>query len=131
MNQRISLHIKQFSKFGTTGAFTALLDLILIALFVEKAHMPVLGSYILSSAICITIIFLLNRWWAFQHHKKITAKQVFTFLAVYLAAIGLNLGIAYGLFLLGMWYLLSRAIATVIGMFWNYGWSHKVIFRKA
>jgi putative flippase GtrA len=108
MNHRISLHIKQFSKFSITGVIAVPIDLILIAVLVEMAHLPVLGSYILSSAFCLAFTFLLNRKWAFQHRGKITRKQITTFLAVYLTAIGFGLGIAYSLFLLGMWYLLSR-----------------------
>lgn len=123
------LHAVQASKFVISGSAGYLLDLWLVWTLVEVGKASVMVSYIASSTVVLVFLFVTNKYWTFKNRDGNYRMQISLFLAVYLTAILLNFLIAYGLFISGIWYLLSRAIATIVTAIWNYWWSHLAIFR--
>lgn len=119
----------QASKFVISGSAGYLLDLWLVWTLVEVGKASVMVSYIASSTVVLVFLFVTNKYWTFKNRDRNYRMQISLFLAVYLTAILLNFLIAYGLFISGIWYLLSRAIATIVTAIWNYWWSHLAIFR--
>src|SRR5205823_6796671 len=93
-------------RFLGIGGAAAALDLLIVAFLVQILGAGVLAAYCLSSAICLTLVFLGNKYWTFRDRARAGRRQVGLFLAVTLTGTAANVAIAYGLHRLGLFYLL-------------------------
>jgi len=122
------VHATQIVKFCISGICGTLIDLgVLIALVRATSMSPDL-AFIPSTLAAATFVFLFNKFITFGRHEHSTLTQVWRFAIVYVAAILLNVGLAIGLYRLGVHYVLAKALAIGVVAFWNYILSHFFIF---
>lgn len=132
----LHLHISQFLKFAIIGGSNTLLDLFLLALFVEVSAVPLRLAVVLADSLAITNAFFMNRWWTFRRkgfggQAGHIAVQYVKFLLVY--GTSFLLGISITLFLaeiVGVWYIFAKICAIPPAAIWNYCWLHFGVFRK-
>jgi dolichol-phosphate mannosyltransferase len=124
------LHAVQASKFIVCGASGAAIDLGSLYLFVEKVGMNPNIAFVPSTMIAATFVFLFNKYITFGRHEHSFMRQLWRFLAVYTAALLLNVSLAIALHWMGLYYIGAKAIAIGIVAVMNYVLSHSFIFAS-
>jgi putative flippase GtrA len=111
--------------------FSFALDIGLLTLLTEAAHLMYLISAAVSFTVGVTVSYVLSILWVFGV-RRAPSKAVEYGLFVLIGAIGLGLNEALLWFFtdpLGLYYLLSKCIAAALVFFWNF-WTRKyVLFR--
>ncbi|MBI4252739.1 glycosyltransferase [Candidatus Uhrbacteria bacterium] len=116
---------KQFSllatKYMLVGATSAIIDIGLLAVLVEYAHIPLMPAATLSFLVAVGNGFLLNKRWTFRDRSKRLARQYTKFFLTGLVGLALNVSLL-ALFVYGfnLWYLLAKIFVTGIVFFWNF-----------
>ena len=113
--------IKQIFKFTIVGGIATLIDFIFLYIFREILNLDVILSNTLSFTISVIYNYIASIKWVFDVNKNKNSKIQFI-LFVILSIIGLliNNGILYLLtYLIGIYYLLSKIMATLIVMIFN------------
>lgn len=127
----LSLHAEQFLKFAVTGFTNTIVNVALLAFFVEVAHFPVPLSVALADAVAITNAFLMNKRWTFRSMEQGYAAQYMRFLLVYGTSLALNVSMVWFLVrVLDLWYILAQLIAIPACAVWNYLWLHFGVFKR-
>ncbi len=131
--------LQQLTRFLSVGVICTLVDLVAFLLIRGLLGLPTLPANILSYSLGIVVSFWLNRSWTFAAtaHQAV-GRQFVRFLLVSLSALVLNTGVVLGLetLLANMHglsqadYLLAKAVATVIGVFWNFCANRYWTFRE-
>ncbi len=118
----------EFLRFALVGGFNTVLDfgiyigLTRIFSFWQKYY---LGANLISLIIATTSSFLLNKHFTFRNTSKEVGRQYVKFWLVALVYIGIVQVILFiGIDLFQIHDVLTKVIATVIGMFWNF-FAHK------
>lgn len=114
--------IKQIFKFTIVGGIATLIDFIFLYIFREILNLDVILSNTLSFTISVIYNYIASIKWVFNVNKNKNSKIQFI-LFVILSIIGLliNNGILYLLtYLIGIYYLLSKIMATLIVMIFNF-----------
>ncbi|MGV3525932.1 MAG: GtrA family protein [Candidatus Sericytochromatia bacterium] len=76
--------------------------------------------------------YLLNRFWTFKSRDRNVSAQFFRFLLVSVGGFLLTQLLMWVLVtLLGVWYLLAKAITSVLILVWNFGLNKMWTFRAA
>ncbi len=129
-------HFYTFFKYSVVGVSGTLVDLGTLYIFVEYLHIPVLISTAFSFILAVINNFILNKYWTFQNKSANLRKQFIKFLIV--SVIGLvltELFMALFVYVLGIWYLLSKLCTSAIVLIWNFlgnkHWTFKDRFPKA
>lgn len=88
-----------------------------------------LYSGIISFSIVSIISFVLHKTFTFRNTAPNYYQQYFKFFGIILAGIIMNNGLLF-IFtnLLGLWYILSRVLSSLIVMLWNYFNNAKRVF---
>ncbi len=129
---RDSSHIGvQFIRYGLVAASSFAVDFGLLIVLTEKAHVFYLFSAALSFLISLGFNYVLSVVWAFSNQSAHSRhKEIVLFLIVGMVALGLNVA---GLWLLtsglGMYYVVSKLITTLVVFFWSFGARRYFIFR--
>ena len=129
--QRLILKWQQFFKFCVVGTIGAIIDIGGLYILVEFFGL----HYLLGAAISFTLAvinnYLLNKYWTFQNKSKNHTKQFICFLLVSIGGLLINLGIMYLLVeILFVWYLLAKAVASIIVLFWNFLMNKYITFKS-
>lgn len=113
----------QFFRYGFVATVSLAVDFGLLIVFVELANMNHLVAASLSFIFGLITNYMLSVYWVFHSSKLDNKKNEF----VFFAAIGI-VGLAMTDVLLwlltnkiGIFYMISKAIAVVIVYFWNFG----------
>lgn len=110
----------QILKFLLIGGSSTLIDVMLLFLLKEKAHLPAVLAVALEQILIIAYNFLLNKYWTFQS-KKIPWQQLQRYFVLvlgnYLAAIFLMYFMHQ---LLGFNYIIVRLITIALVAFVNF-----------
>jgi putative flippase GtrA len=125
--------VKQFSRFVLIGFLNTGLDWAIF--FALTSWIVWFGNHIL---VANTISFLFgfassftfNRRWTFRSTDPQVTKQLTTFLLINLVGLGMNLGIVGVVYHASHSRLLSKTLAVVIVLFWNYLAGRKFAFKK-
>lgn len=107
-----------------------MIDLGTVTVLVERFGVDPRIAYIPSTGLAVVFVFLANKFFTFRNHEKSYGSQLLKFAFVYGIAIISNLTVSYGLYWLGVHYLLSKVIAIGFGAIWNYAMSHAFVFKK-
>lgn len=124
------LHAVQGAKFIICGAIGAIIDLGSLYVFVEHLGVNPDIAFVPSTIIAACFVFLFNKYVTFGRHEHSFMKQMWRFALVYTMAFALNVGIAVLLHRMGLYYILSKAVAIGIVAVVNYLLSHSFIFAS-
>lgn len=108
-------------KYILVGATSTIIDIGLLAVFVEYAHLPLLLSATLSFLVSVVNGFVLNKHWSFRNTSKRLARQYTKFFLTALVGLGLTL-VLLSLFVYAfhLWYLAAKILTTIAVFFWNF-----------
>lgn len=120
---------KHFVKFGIVGTMGLVVDYILLITLHELTPWPfdlgvtwpLWAANSVSFTAAVTHNYVLNRLWTFrgQRHRR-KRVQYTQFLLVGGVGYTINQAILLGLVALGIWYILSKAVATLVVLMWNF-----------
>lgn len=112
---------KPFVKYSIVGAIGTFLDLSSLYILVEYFYFPVILGSIVSFLLAVVNNFILNKSWTFRS-KSTNYKKLFTkFLIVSIIGLGLTVASMYIFVnILAIWYILSKAITSLLVLTWNF-----------
>lgn len=122
VNDKIEDLLIQIFKFGIVGVVATLIDFIFLYIFKEFCHFPIVVSNTLSFCISVIYNYYASVKWVFHINREKDAKRQFVTFIIF-SVIGLLLNdlimwISTDLF--HIYYLLSKVIATIIVMVFNF-----------
>lgn len=113
--------INQIIKFTVVGGVAFIIDYSLLYILTEYLDVYYFISSIISFIISLAVNYVLSIKWVFSVNKKQTYKDILLF--IFLSVIGLiiNQIIMYiGVDILDTYYMITKLIATIIVMIWNF-----------
>ncbi len=122
--------LRKFIKFGLVGFSGVFVDFGITWLCREEIG---LNQYVANSIgfLCAVVSnYTLNRVWTFQSREPGIAAQFSKFLVASLIGLGLNNALIYALHeLAGVWFYLSKLVATAVVMLWNFWANYTFTFK--
>lgn len=120
----------QFLRYGLVSSIALAVDFGGLVYLKQYMHINYLIAASISFTVGLFVNYALSSFWVF-HGSKLTKKNELIFFALIgLVGLGLTDLILWVLTSgLGLYYVLSKAIATVIVYFWNFGARKKYIFH--
>jgi dolichyl-phosphate beta-glucosyltransferase len=110
-----------FMKYATVGITGTALDVGSLYVFVDLLHIPVLVAAAMSFVLAVINNFILNKFWTFQNSGRNVKKQFIKFMIVSVVGLALTeICMALFVYLLGIWYIASKLITSVIVLTWNF-----------
>jgi len=110
-----------FIKYATVGITGTALDVGSLYVFVDLLHIPVLVAAAMSFVLAVINNFILNKYWTFQNSGRNVKKQFIKFLLVSVVGLALTeICMALFVYLLGIWYIASKLVTSVIVLTWNF-----------
>jgi dolichyl-phosphate beta-glucosyltransferase len=110
-----------FVKYATVGVTGTALDVGSLYVFVDLLHIPVLVAAALSFILAVVNNFVLNKIWTFRNNSRNFRKQFIKFFLVSVVGLVLTeIFMAMFVYLLDIWYILSKLITSVIVLTWNF-----------
>jgi dolichol-phosphate mannosyltransferase len=117
-------------KFGVVGATGYVINLLAFAGLVKGLDVHHIAAAVGAFCVAVTNNFVLNRGWTFRATEGHAGFQAARFLAVSVAALGINLVVLYLLAdVLGMSELAAQAIAVATAMPFNFAGNKLWTFR--
>lgn len=112
----------QIFKFGIVGGTAFIIDFVFLFLFKELINLPILIANTLSFTISTIYNYIASIYWVFDVNKENSKnKQFITFIVFSIIGLLLNDLIMWILTsLMTIYYLLSKIIATIIVMIFNF-----------
>ncbi len=124
----------QFIRYLFVGGLVTILDWALLFIFTEIFKIHYLVSAILSFIVSILANFILSKMLVFKINKS-KVNKAFEFLGyIIIGVIGLGLTeliMYYFSEIINFHYMLSKAIATIIVLFWNYFARKYLLYEKS
>lgn len=121
-NKQIEDLLIQIFKFGIVGGVAFLIDFIFLYFFKEALKLDVLVANTLSFCISVIYNYIASTKWVFHVNKEKNAKKQFVIFILF-SVLGLllnNLIMWISIDLLAIYYLLSKIIATILVMIFNF-----------
>jgi dolichyl-phosphate beta-glucosyltransferase len=110
-----------FIKYAAVGATGTALDVGSLYVFVDLLHIPVLVAAALSFILAVVNNFILNKIWTFRNDSRNFRKQFIKFLIVSVVGLVLTeICMAVFVYLLDIWYIVSKLITSAIVLTWNF-----------
>ncbi len=108
-------------KYSLVGATSAIIDIGILALLVEYAHLHLLIAAVLSFCVAVGNGFFWNKKWTFQNTSPRIARQYIKFFLTSLVGLCLNLlFLSLFVYWLRLWYITAKIITSAIVFFWNF-----------
>jgi len=122
---------QQFILYFMIGSVAALIDFTLVFVFTSILGIYYLLSVVLSYPVAVSVHFTLNKKFNFKDTSKKVVKQFILFVSITLSSVVLTLIIMYFLVeFLGIWYLIAKAIAMVIVVFYTFNMNRVFTFNR-
>jgi len=124
--------LKQFLKYSVVGAIAFIFDFGILFLLTHFFAVPYLISATISFIVGVVLNYILSLKFVFKEHTYANRTLEFTVFAI-IGVVGLGLN---DLFLwlitekIGLYYLLSKILTTVIVFFWNFSARKFILFYK-
>jgi len=121
----------QFFRYFFVGGFAFVVDFALLYILTDKLKMFYLFSATIAFIVGIIVNFILSKLWIFQKKALVNKYLEFgIFGAVGIVGLGLNNLIMWFLTSkLGLYYLLSKLVATAIVYIWNFGARKYILYK--
>jgi putative flippase GtrA len=120
----------QFFRYGFVSVLALVVDFGGLIILKEFAHLYYLIAATISFVAGLIVNYLISAFWVF-HSSKLSNKthEFLLFALIGLVGLGLTDAILWALTSgLGLYYIYSKAIATAIVYFWNFGARKKFVF---
>ncbi len=118
------LNLKEFVvfiKYSAVGVTGTVLDVGSLYIFVDLLHISVLVAAAMSFTLAVVNNFILNKFWTFRNAGRNIRKQFIKFVIVSVVGLALTeFCMAVFVFLLGIWYIASKLITSVVVLTWNF-----------
>jgi dolichyl-phosphate beta-glucosyltransferase len=110
-----------FVKYSAVGMTGTALDVGSLYVFVDLLHIPVLLAAAMSFTLAVVNNFILNKFWTFRNATRNVRKQFIKFVIVSVVGLVLTeICMALFVFLLGIWYIASKLVTSVVVLTWNF-----------
>lgn len=120
---------QRFLRFFVIGGVSGIIDLTLLYVFTSILGLWYLYSGILSFAIVSIISFVLHKTITFRNTDRKYYRQYLKFFGIILIGMIMNNGLLFVFTqVVGLWYILSRILSSLIVMLWNYFNNAKRVF---
>jgi dolichyl-phosphate beta-glucosyltransferase len=120
-----------FLKYSIVWVSSTIVDMLSLYIFVDILNINLYLSVVISFLLAVINWFLLNKIWTFDDKSKKYKRQFVKFLIVSIIWLCLSLSFMY-IFVdvLDIYYLLSKALTSIIVLFWNYFWNKTWTFSS-
>lgn len=127
--ERIPPSMSQFIKFCMVGVCNTVLDFLSYILLTRVFGIFYLLANVFSFIISSTNSYFLNRHFTFKGRGEKKKKEYLKFMGVMLVGLALGQGVLFvSVHFLGLNDLFGKVIGVVVGIFWNYFGSKRVVF---
>lgn len=122
----------QFVRYGLVSVIALVVDFGGMVLLVELLSMHYLVAATVSFIAGLIVNYLLSRAWVFTERKyNSSAKEFITFSGIGIAGLLLNNSIMWlAAEKIGIYYIFSKIIATILVFFWNFGLRKMLVFKE-
>lgn len=123
----------QLFRYTFVGGLAFLVDIGLLWGLTEFGGLHYLFSAIISFIAGLTVNYFLSTWWIFRSGAKFNNKHLEFILFAVIGVIGLGLNELFIWFfssVLGIWYILSKILTTMITYLWNFFARKYLLFNK-
>ena len=127
----VQKHGSKFLRFAVCGGLGACIDFGTLDTLVRFASWPEKYALIVSTGLSMLFVFTSNRLFTFRVRGSGAGHQALKFFLVYLVSAVLNYIFSLSLILVGVHYLLAKAIAIGTMMIVNYFFLNAFVFRVA
>lgn len=126
-------------RFGLVGAFNTGVDFGVLFILARLMGVPTLVANVVSTTCALIVSYTLNKKAVFRNTDTRNHRQVLLFVVVTLAGlwgvqsvvIMVSTAMLHGLIAnSGLLLLVTKGIATLFSLVWNYLWYSRVVFRK-
>ena len=117
MNNKL---LNQILKFGVVGGLAFIIDYGILYLLTEFCGIPSLLSAAISFIVSVIFNYILSIKWVFDVNKKQTANDIIVFMVLSTIGLGINELIIYIGNILGIYYMISKIVATIVVMCYNF-----------
>lgn len=117
MNKKL---INQILKFGIVGGMAFLIDYSILFILTEFVGIPSLISAAISFIVSVIFNYILSIKWVFDVNKKQTSKDIVIFMILSTIGLGINELIIWLGNIIGIYYMISKIVATAIVMVYNF-----------
>lgn len=126
---------KPFIKYSLVGILGTAIDIGSLFVLVDLFYFPIIPAATISFILATINNFVLNKNWTFRHPSMNYKKLYIKFLIVSLIGLALTLlSMNLFVFVLGIWYILAKALTSMIVLVWNFlankFWTFKIIEAK-
>jgi len=119
---------KRFITYIIMGSIAAVVDLALLFILTEYAHIFYLKSAVISFLASSFVHYGLNKTITFKNKSKKYALQFIVTMVVAVVGLILNLGILFSLVSLGLWYMFAKIIALLVIVVFTYNLNKHVTY---
>lgn len=126
-------------RFGLVGAFNTCIDFGVLFILARLIGMPTVVANVISTTCALIVSYTLNKKAVFRNTDTRNHRQVLLFIVVTLAGlwgvqsivITTSTTMLHGIISnSGLLLLVTKSIATLFSLVWNYLWYSRVVFRK-
>jgi len=128
--------VKQFLKFAVVGTIGFGVDFGILTALVELFHVNLYVANTVSFTAAVLSNYLWNSFWTFGDLPKRHGRQLVQFFIVSIIGLCINQAILYffhdiaGLHVFRFGYMVAKAIATIVVLFWNFAANKLWTFRE-
>lgn len=122
-----------FVRFCLVGALGFIINLVLLTLLYKVLDSPLFISQILAAEVALFSNFMFHHHWTYkasQVRKTITKLIVQFHVTSWVAIVGSAAIVSLGVHVFKLSYLVALVVASASALFWNFGWSKFVIWRR-
>ena len=116
-------------RFAIVGGSGAVISLTVLFFLTDFAGFHYLASYLIAGSLAITNNYIWHSRWTFKTRKGLSGYVKYTVISWFTTGLGKGF-ILFVLTELGLWYMLSALIGTIIGFIVNYTLSRSVVWGK-
>ena len=128
--------VRQFLKFAVVGTIGAAVDFSILIALKELFHVNLYVANTVSFTAAVLSNYLWNSFWTFGDQPKQHGRQLVQFVIVSIIGLFINQAILYlfndllGLHVFRFGYMVAKAIATIVVLFWNFAANKLWTFRE-
>jgi len=122
-----------FVRFCIVGALGFVINFLLLSLLYKVLHSPLFIAQILAAEVALFSNFMFHHHWTYKANqvRKTITKLIVQFHATsWVAVVGSAAMVSFGVHVLHLSYGVALVLASATALFWNFGWSKFVIWRR-
>jgi len=123
--------VRQFVKFAVVGSIGAVVDFGVLIFLKEIIGFNLYLANTFSFTAAVLNNYTLNSIWTFADQQKQHQRQLPQFFFVSIVGLGINQALLYFFHdIMGLWYIIAKALAILLVLFWNFFANRFWTFRE-